>query len=72
MAQIGQRRAEGVRAVALVIDIFTDAAVSPEFLQRALSAANGRSFSCITVDGDTRISISLVAPSPSRTTSSAS
>jgi glutamate N-acetyltransferase/amino-acid N-acetyltransferase len=41
--------------------IFTDAAVSPEFLQRALSAANGRSFSCITVDGDTSTSDSVLA-----------
>ncbi|WP_294280335.1 bifunctional glutamate N-acetyltransferase/amino-acid acetyltransferase ArgJ [uncultured Sphingomonas sp.] len=41
--------------------IFTDAAVSPEFLQRALSAANGRSFSCITVDGDTSTSDTVLA-----------
>ena len=30
--------------------VFTDAAVAPAFLQAALAAANGRSFSCITVD----------------------
>ncbi len=36
--------------------IFTDAAVAPAFLQAALSAANARSFSCITVDGDTSTS----------------
>ncbi|WP_294236181.1 bifunctional glutamate N-acetyltransferase/amino-acid acetyltransferase ArgJ [uncultured Sphingomonas sp.] len=41
--------------------IFTDAAVSPEFLQSALSAANGRSFSCITVDGDTSTSDTVLA-----------
>jgi glutamate N-acetyltransferase/amino-acid N-acetyltransferase len=41
--------------------IFTDAAVSPEFLQRALAAANGRSFSCITVDGDTSTSDTVLA-----------
>ena len=41
--------------------IFTDAAVSPEFLQLALSAANGRSFSCITVDGDTSTSDTVLA-----------
>jgi glutamate N-acetyltransferase/amino-acid N-acetyltransferase len=36
--------------------IFTDAAAEPDFLQRALSHANARSFSCITVDGDTSTS----------------
>ncbi|WP_294192998.1 bifunctional glutamate N-acetyltransferase/amino-acid acetyltransferase ArgJ [uncultured Sphingomonas sp.] len=36
--------------------IFTDAAVAPGYLQAALSAANERSFSCITVDGDTSTS----------------
>ncbi|MGE7205620.1 bifunctional glutamate N-acetyltransferase/amino-acid acetyltransferase ArgJ [Sphingomonas sp. NPDC019816] len=41
--------------------IFTDAAVAPEFLQRALNAANGRSFSCITVDGDTSTSDTVLA-----------
>ncbi|APX66523.1 bifunctional glutamate N-acetyltransferase/amino-acid acetyltransferase ArgJ [Sphingomonas sp. gentR] len=41
--------------------IFTDAAVAPEFLQRALSAANGHSFSCITVDGDTSTSDTVLA-----------
>ncbi|MFN3676428.1 MAG: bifunctional glutamate N-acetyltransferase/amino-acid acetyltransferase ArgJ [Sphingomonas pseudosanguinis] len=41
--------------------IFTDAAVAPEFLQRALGAANGRSFSCITVDGDTSTSDTVLA-----------
>ncbi|WP_428968302.1 bifunctional glutamate N-acetyltransferase/amino-acid acetyltransferase ArgJ [Sphingomonas sp. Xoc002] len=41
--------------------IFTDAAVAPEFLQRTLGAANGRSFSCITVDGDTSTSDTVLA-----------
>ena len=36
--------------------IFTDAAVEPAFLQRCLSAANERTFSCITVDSDTSTS----------------
>jgi len=41
--------------------IFTDAAVEPSFLQRALSDANTRSFSCITVDGDTSTSDTVLA-----------
>jgi glutamate N-acetyltransferase/amino-acid N-acetyltransferase len=36
--------------------IFTDAAIEPALLQQMLSAANLRSFSCITVDGDTSTS----------------
>ncbi|MCW2405759.1 glutamate N-acetyltransferase/amino-acid N-acetyltransferase [Sphingobium sp. B1D7B] len=36
--------------------IFTDAAIAPDLLQQMLSAANRRSFSCITVDGDTSTS----------------
>jgi len=36
--------------------IFTDAAVEPAFLQRMLDAANAKSFSSITVDGDTSTS----------------
>ncbi len=36
--------------------VFTDAAVEPAFLQQLLSAANGRTFSCITVDSDTSTS----------------
>jgi len=36
--------------------IFTDAAIEPALLQQMLSAANKRSFSCITVDGDTSTS----------------
>ena len=41
--------------------IFTDAAVDASFLQRALSAANAPSFSCITVDGDTSTSDTVLA-----------
>jgi len=36
--------------------IFTDAAVAPNLLQQMLGEANRRSFSCITVDGDTSTS----------------
>lgn len=36
--------------------IFTDAAVSPAFLQETLERANSATFSCITVDGDTSTS----------------
>jgi glutamate N-acetyltransferase/amino-acid N-acetyltransferase len=36
--------------------IFTDAAVEPAFLQLLMSAANRKSFSCITVDSDTSTS----------------
>ncbi len=41
--------------------IFTDAAVEPAFLQTMLSAANRRSFSCITVDSDTSTSDTVLA-----------
>ncbi|PZO90657.1 MAG: bifunctional ornithine acetyltransferase/N-acetylglutamate synthase [Sphingomonas sanxanigenens] len=41
--------------------IFTDAAVEPGFLQHMLAAANRRSFSCITVDGDTSTSDTVLA-----------
>ena len=41
--------------------VFTDAAVAPGFLQRALSDANDASFSCITVDGDTSTSDTVLA-----------
>lgn len=41
--------------------IFTDAAVSPGFLQSALDDANARSFSCISVDGDTSTSDTVLA-----------
>lgn len=36
--------------------VFTDAAVEPAFLQKALEDANAATFSCITVDGDTSTS----------------
>jgi glutamate N-acetyltransferase/amino-acid N-acetyltransferase len=41
--------------------LFTDAAVEPAFLQQLLTASNGRSFSCITVDGDTSTSDTVLA-----------
>jgi glutamate N-acetyltransferase/amino-acid N-acetyltransferase len=41
--------------------IFTDADVEAGFLQRALEAANAPSFSCITVDGDTSTSDTVLA-----------
>ncbi len=40
---------------------FTDAAVEPAFLQELLSAANQRTFSCITVDSDTSTSDTVLA-----------
>ncbi|MDT8279702.1 MAG: bifunctional glutamate N-acetyltransferase/amino-acid acetyltransferase ArgJ, partial [Erythrobacter sp.] len=36
--------------------VFTDASVAPAFLQEALNRANAATFSCITVDGDTSTS----------------
>ena len=41
--------------------IFTDAHVAPAFLQQCLSAANEPTFSCITVDGDTSTSDTVLA-----------
>ncbi len=41
--------------------IFTDAAIDPAWLQGALSRANTRSFSCITVDSDTSTSDTVLA-----------
>ncbi len=41
--------------------IFTDAAIDASFLQVMLSAANRESFSCITVDGDTSTSDTVLA-----------
>ncbi|MBB3861134.1 glutamate N-acetyltransferase/amino-acid N-acetyltransferase [Novosphingobium hassiacum] len=41
--------------------VFTDAAVSPAFLQECLSAANRETFSCITVDSDTSTSDTVLA-----------
>jgi glutamate N-acetyltransferase/amino-acid N-acetyltransferase len=41
--------------------IFTDAAIEPTFLQAMLEAANRTTFSCITVDGDTSTSDTVLA-----------
>jgi len=41
--------------------LFTDAAVAPGLLQAMLDEANRRSFSCITVDGDTSTSDTVLA-----------
>jgi len=41
--------------------VFTDCAVEPAFLQQLLSAANRRTFSCITVDSDTSTSDTVLA-----------
>ncbi len=41
--------------------IFTDAHVAPDFLQELLSSANSQTFSCITVDGDTSTSDTVLA-----------
>ncbi|WP_299192232.1 bifunctional glutamate N-acetyltransferase/amino-acid acetyltransferase ArgJ [uncultured Erythrobacter sp.] len=41
--------------------IFTDADVAPAFLQDLLASANSQSFSCITVDGDTSTSDTVLA-----------
>jgi len=41
--------------------VFTDANVAPAFLQQCLSAANEATFSCITVDGDTSTSDTVLA-----------
>ena len=41
--------------------VFTDAAIEAPLLQRMLEAANAASFSCITVDGDTSTSDTLLA-----------
>jgi glutamate N-acetyltransferase/amino-acid N-acetyltransferase len=41
--------------------IFTDAAIAPGLLQAMLDQANAKSFSCITVDGDTSTSDTVLA-----------
>ncbi len=41
--------------------VFTDAALNPLFLQEMLEKANGETFSCITVDGDTSTSDTVLA-----------
>ncbi|WP_421696170.1 bifunctional glutamate N-acetyltransferase/amino-acid acetyltransferase ArgJ [Aestuariivirga sp.] len=40
----------------MLVFLFTDAAVPPKLLQKLLSKAVGKSFNCITVDGDTSTS----------------
>jgi len=41
--------------------VFTDANIAPALLQQMLSAANARTFSCITVDNDTSTSDTVLA-----------
>ena len=41
--------------------IFTDAGVTPAFLQEMLAKANRQTFSCITIDGDTSTSDTVLA-----------
>ncbi|NIJ08146.1 glutamate N-acetyltransferase/amino-acid N-acetyltransferase [Sphingomonas vulcanisoli] len=41
--------------------VFTDAAIAPGLLQRMLDEANAETFSCITVDGDTSTSDTVLA-----------
>jgi len=41
--------------------IFTDAAIEPPFLQEMVEKANAETFSCITVDGDTSTSDTILA-----------
>ncbi|MDG6079787.1 bifunctional glutamate N-acetyltransferase/amino-acid acetyltransferase ArgJ [Erythrobacter litoralis] len=41
--------------------IFTDAVIEPSFLQEMLEKANAETFSCITVDGDTSTSDTVLA-----------
>ncbi|RZV34056.1 MAG: bifunctional glutamate N-acetyltransferase/amino-acid acetyltransferase ArgJ [Sphingomonadaceae bacterium] len=41
--------------------IFTDSAIAPGLLQQMLERANARTFSCITVDGDTSTSDTVLA-----------
>lgn len=41
--------------------IFTDAAIDPKFLQEKLTDINQRTFACITVDGDTSTSDTVLA-----------
>lgn len=41
--------------------VFTDAAIAPGLLQAMLDEANAKSFSCITVDGDTSTSDTVLA-----------
>ncbi len=41
--------------------VFTDCAIAPDYLQELLSAANRKTFSCITVDSDTSTSDTVLA-----------
>lgn len=71
-AMIGDRRVELVGIIkgsgmiapdmaTMLGYIFTDAAVEPALLQQMLSTANRETFSCITVDGDTSTSDTVLA-----------
>ncbi len=71
-AVVGERRVEVVGIAkgsgmiapdmaTMLAYIFTDAAVSPALLQNMVSAVNGATFNCITVDGDTSTSDTLLA-----------
>lgn len=50
--------------------VFTDAAVAPAFLQQLLEHANAQTFSCITVDGDTSTSDTVLAFATGKTEAS--
>lgn len=76
-AEIGGRRvsisgiAKGSGMIApdmatMLVYIFTDAAIDRPALQSAVSDINGRSFNCITVDGDTSTSDSLLVAATGR------
>ncbi len=71
-AMIGDRRVEFVGVIkgsgmiapdmaTMLGYLFTDAAVSPGFLQQCLNSANAATFSCITVDSDTSTSDTVLA-----------
>ncbi len=71
-AMIGEKRVELVGVIkgsgmiapdmaTMLGYIFTDASVSPAFLQELLASANTQTFSCITVDGDTSTSDTVLA-----------
>jgi glutamate N-acetyltransferase/amino-acid N-acetyltransferase len=46
--------------------VFTDAAISPQMLQTCLAEVNNRSFNCITVDGDTSTSDTVLLAATGR------
>lgn len=50
----------------MLVFLFTDAAVAPGLLQDMLSELNARTFNCITVDGDTSTSDSLILAATGR------